>query len=264
MMQQPAAPSGPTVGDTIWVTRSVAVPDGYAVRPNGWTLTGAVELLGQPSVERVGDSTMVRYPVVAWDPGRHTIVVPGPILIAPSGAEDTLPPRSITLAVNSVLPTGVPDSSIQIQPGVGVVSRGESSPWPLGVALMLATVLVVLLRWWWGRPGRTAKALTPPVSPAVAPLESWHLAGEDRAVVAYAAAGLRDEIARGCVAAPAAMPARRLLAVLAHERPKWPLADLERLLAELDAARFSSGGSDAVGLARRADELRGRLTGPAS
>jgi hypothetical protein len=263
-MQQPAATSGPTVGDTIWVTRSVAVPAGYAVRPNGWTLTGAVELLGQPSVERVGDSTMVRYPVVAWDPGRHTIVVPGPILIAPSGAEDTLPPKSITLAVNSVLPAGVPDSAIQIQPGVGVVVRGEASAWPLAAALVLATFLVVLLRWWWGRTGRTAVVDAPPVSPAVAPLESWHLAGEDRAVVAFAAAGLRDEIARGCGAAPAAIPPERVLEILAHERPKWPLAELGRLLTELDAARFSSAVPDAVGLARRAEEIRTRLTGPAS
>jgi hypothetical protein len=166
-MQQPtAAGSPPTVGDTIWVTRSVAVPDGYAVRPNGWTLSGAVELLGQPSVERSGDSAVVRYPLVAWDPGRHTVVVPGPILIAPSGAEDTLPSRSITLTVNSVLPQGVPESTIQIQPGVGVVVRGEASPWPLVAALVVATILVVLFRWFRGRAGKADVPDTPAPPPA--------------------------------------------------------------------------------------------------
>ena len=83
-------------------------------------------------------------------------------------------------------------------------------------------------------------------------------------MIAFAAHGLRNAIAHGCHAAPAEMPADRLLEVLAHERPKWPLPELERLLSELDAARFSSSRPDAVGLARRADEFRLRLTGQAS
>lgn len=262
MQQQTAA--GPTVGDTIWVTRSVAVPNGYAVRPNGWTLTGAVELLGQPTVERAGDSAMVRYPLVAWDPGRHTVIVPGPILIAPSGAEDTLPPRSMTLTVRSVLPAGVPDSAIQIQPGIGVVTRGEASPGPLAVAMVVATIVVVLLRWWRRRPGRITASRIPALPVAVAPLESWHLAGEDRAVVAFASRSLRDTISRACPTVPVELPADRVVEILAQERPQWPLTELASLLGELDAARFSSATPDALGLARRSDQLRERLSGAAS
>ena len=258
MMQQTPAP-GPTVGDTVWVSRSVAAPDGYAVRPGAWNLTGSVELLGQPTVERAGDSVMVRYPLVAWDPGQHVVQMPGPILIAPSGAEDTLPARAVTIAVRSVLPSGVPDSALQIQPLAGAIVRGQASPWPLAALLVLATLLVAALRWWWGRSGKP-RAMPDAVQPAPqVSLESWHLAGEDRAVVAFATRDLRDGIRDGCPAALAELPTDQLLAILEHERPQWPLSDLARLLGELDLARFSAGHADAVALAGRAAELRRRL-----
>jgi len=260
-MQQAGAT--PTVGDTVWVSRTVAVPDGYAVRANSWNLTGAVELLGQPTVERSGDSVVVRYPLVAWDPGPHTVQMPGPILIAPSGAEDTLPARAVTLSIKSVLPQGVPDSAIQIQPGAGTILRGEASPWPLLATVVLATALVLLLRWWRGRAGKP-KSIKDPAPPSVeASLEAWHLAGEDRAVVAFAARELRDGIAQGCPAAGPELPTPQLLEIVGRERPDWPLGDLTHLLGELDSARFSAVTPDPVGLARRAHEIRSRLAGAA-
>jgi hypothetical protein len=263
-MRQQTPPAGPTVGDTIWVSRSVAVPAGYAVRPNGWTLSGAVELLGQPSVERVGDSTRVRYPLVAWDPGPHTVVVPGPILIAPGGAEDTLPPQSLAFTVQSVLPRGVADSAIPIQPRVGVVVRGEATPIPLLVALVVATGLVFLIRWWRGRPGKVKSPGEAVMPPAVPGYEAWHLSGEDRAVVACSAQSLRQRIAELCGAAGVELPTEQLLLTLAHERPKWPLADLSAVLSALDVARFSTDDDDPLAIARRATELESRLTGPSA
>ncbi len=260
MQQTPAA--GPTVGDTVWVTRAVSVPAGYAVRPNGWTLTGAVELLGQPTVERVGDSTMVRYPLVAWDPGPHTVSVPGPILIAPGGAEDTLPAQSMTLVIHSVLPPGVPDSAIQIQPGAGVVLRGEATPWPLAIGLLVVTVLVLAMRWWRSRPGRilALPEVAPPVGPL--PYEAWHLSGEDRALVAGSSQALRERIGELCGVAGPELPVEQLMATLNHERPKWPLTDIQQLLRDLDIARFAASGDDALALAHRATEIQTRLSGP--
>lgn len=260
-MSQQAQAAGPTVGDTIWVTRSVAVPPGSAVRPNGWTLSGAVELLGQPSVERAGDSAMVHYPLVVWDPGSHTVVVPGPILIAPGGAEDTLPPQSMTLVVQSVLPKGVPDSSIQIQPGVGVIIRGDATPWPLLIGLGFVSLVVLLLRWWRKRPAKVTPLLEPTPERAMPAFEAWHLSGEDRAVVASATRVLRDRIAEQCGAAGVELPTDLLLTTLSHERPQWPLTDLASLLGDLDQARFSTDDADPVGLARRAIELSARLPG---
>ncbi len=258
-MTQQTGAQGPTVGDTIWVGRSVAVPDGYAVRPGAWSLTGSVELLGQPTVERAGDSVVVRYPLVAWDPGQHVVQMPGPILIAPGGAEDTLPPRAVTVVVRSVLPRGVPDSTLQIQPLAGAIVRGQASPLPLAVLLVVATLLVAGLRWLRSRGAKPHPMPDPAPPVAHASLDSWHRAGEDRAVVAFATRDLRDGIRAGCPAALVELPTDQLLELLTRERPQWPLPDLARLLGELDLARFSAGGADAVALAKRAADLRHRL-----
>jgi hypothetical protein len=40
----------PTVGDTIWITRTVDLPPGRTLRAADWEATDPVELLGRPRV----------------------------------------------------------------------------------------------------------------------------------------------------------------------------------------------------------------------
>jgi len=97
------APTGtPTVGDTIWVTRTVELPAGRTVRPADWQPEDPVELLGPARVTVRGGSADVAYPIVIWQTGPHTLEVPGPLVLAPQGAVDSLPPAGITFEVASV------------------------------------------------------------------------------------------------------------------------------------------------------------------
>jgi len=255
----PALPKGPTVGDTIWVGRTIAVPPGHVVRASPWSLSGPVELLGQPQVIVAGDSATVRYPLVAWDPGGHVLDVPGPILIAPGGAEDTLASRQVTLLVSSVLPPGVPDSALPLQPGAGLVPRGESSLLPLAALWAIAALFLVLVVWWRRRRRGEAPVARALIPSAAIPVERWTAAGEGRAVVAASAFWLRDRISSHIPAAAPALELPALVELVRRERPDWPLIELEELLADLEQARFAPESSPAVDLDRRVREMATRL-----
>jgi hypothetical protein len=255
----PALPRGPTVGDTIWVGRTIAVPPGIVVRASPWSLSGSVELLGQPQVVITGDSATVRYPLVAWDPGGHVLDVPGPILIGPGGVEDTLASRQVTLLVSSVLPPGVPDSALPIQPGAGLVPRGERSVLPLVTLWAVAALFLVLVVWWRRRRRGEGPVTTTLVPSAAIPVERWTAAGEGRAVVAAAASSLRDRITALIPSAGPALELPALLELVRRERPDWPLVELGQLLAELEQARFAPGSPAAVDLDRRVREVGARL-----
>lgn len=246
----------PTVGDTLWVVRRLAVPAGYDVRPAIWTPSGAVELLGQPRVSRVGDIAEVRYPAVAWEPGSHTVEVPGPILRAPDGRTDSLPPETVTLVVASVLPEVPRDSTLPIRPPAVVLLQPSYSIVPLLVAYALSAVFLAPWVWWWRR---RRKARLPPSSVAVAPgppVARWSEAGEERAVAAAASVRLRAAIARHVPEAHPALDAQDCLALLAAARPKWPLDELARLMHQLETTRFAPVvATEAPMLYQRAVEL---------
>jgi hypothetical protein len=50
---------GPTVGDTVWLSRTIAVPPGYVVRAADWDPADPIELLGRPLVVVAGDSARI-------------------------------------------------------------------------------------------------------------------------------------------------------------------------------------------------------------
>ena len=248
----------PTVGDTVWVRRAVALPPRFTARAADWELEGDVELLGRPQLLIRGDSAIVRYPVVAWTPGTHTVTVPGPTLLAPDGAIDSAAPVPVTFTVRSVLPDR-PASTLRPLPPAGLVCRRPVSLLPLGVLLLVAAALLLPVGWWWRRTGR---ATTLPDAPAVPPIpvERWADAGEARAVLALAASNVRGAIAAGEPDAHEGLDVETCLAVLRERRPAWPLADLTQLLRELDAARFAPGSpADALRLYREADAVAHRL-----
>jgi hypothetical protein len=252
----------PTVGDTIWVTRTVDLPPGRSLRAADWEVADPIELLGPPRISLRGGSADVSYPLAVWRAGFHTVSVPGPLLLSSDGGVDSLRAEVVTLHVASVLPRAATDTSLRPQPRADFVSRPVTTPYPLILLLIVAIVLLAPIHWWWRRRGRPAAKLAPPDlgGRAKPPLERWADAGESRAVAAAATSRLRAALAARL---PGALPSLDTEAVLAHvaeQRPDWPSAELGDVLRALDEARFGNGAlPDAMGLARWAAELELRL-----
>lgn len=264
LLQQGTAPAKlPTVGDTIWLSRTIAVPAGASVRPLVWDSGGTIESLGQPQAVLRGDSAEVRYPAVAWRPGSLTVRIPGPVLLAADGRLDSLPAATFGVRVGSVLPRGVAESTLAIQPPAGVVARTTTTILPLAVALLLAAALLVPLALWWRRRGHSLPPRPgPPVPPM--PVERWAADGETRAVASAGVARIRHAIAANVPEIPAGLETDQLVAQLTELRPEWPADEVAELLRTLDQSRFTPGPvSDSLELYRRADELATRLAGGA-
>ena len=249
----------PTVGDTIWLARTVAVPEGHSVRPPEDSLTGPVELLGPPQVIPAAGTVLIRYPAVAWEPGRHTVALPGPVLVGLDGVVDSVAPFEVTVTVRSVLPRVRPDS-LPVQPAAGLVSRSTCTALPMLVLLGVAALLLAPAHWWWRRRGPRTPPDPPRPAAAGVPFARWADAGEQRAVLAAAAAVLRTVITSAVPDARPGLDTTALLEVLAEQRPDLPLAEIESVLRELDATRFAPAAvADAAGVARRAAALAGRI-----
>lgn len=258
LLQQTAA--APTVGDTIWLERVVETPAGAEVRAAQWTPSDPIGLLGRPLVQRQGNRTIVSYPAVAWRAGRLQVDVPGPIVIRADGTTDSLPAESRTLVVASVLPDSVPPEKLPVQPEAGIVVERVTSPYPVLVAVLVATLLFSPLAWWWLRAGPPMPGFTPPGDAAVPPIEEWHEAGESRAVAAVAARQLRAVMLSHLPGMPQGLVAGRLIRVVAEQRPAWPIQELGEVLGGLEAVQYASvPAGDVLALARRADALRQQL-----
>jgi hypothetical protein len=233
----------PTVGDTIWVSRTIAVRTGYVVRAAEWEPSDPVELLGRARVVVTGDSAEVSYPIVIWRPGRHLIEVPGPLLLGAGGIVDSLEGQRAQLLVQSILPAGSAESLPPPQPRAGLVPRQELSILPLVLLWTAGLVGLVPLHLWWRRRGKPMPPLAPIRDLPEPPLTRWADDGEYRAVANVAAARLRSTIAQRVAAAHPGLDTERLLAELAAVRPQWPLEELGELLRALDDARFGNSGS---------------------
>lgn len=253
--------AAPTVGDTIWVAQSFAVPRGATVRPGPWTPAGDVESLGPARVRLWGDSAEVAYPAVVWRPGTHEVVVPGPLLLLPGGGVDSVAGVRRTLAVASVLPEGRADSTVTVQAPVAPIPLGERSVRPLAALWLLALVLLLPLHRWWRRRGAapaTAVATAPPRPPAL----HWADAGEARVALAAATTELREAIARGVPEATTALDALACLERVRARRTDWPVDELSDLLQAIDEARFRPEAlADVVGLVEWAERLARELDG---
>ncbi|MFL5402021.1 MAG: hypothetical protein ACJ8BF_04315 [Gemmatimonadales bacterium] len=256
MMQGP----GPTVGDTVWLSRTIAVPPGHVVRAADWDPADPIELLGRPRVVLAGDSAEITYPVVVWVPGVQTIELPGPLLLGPGGTVDSLAGQRVRLDVRSVLPGKAADSTIAPQPPATFVERRSVSPVPLAVLWTAALLLLLPPHLWWRRRG---KPVPPPAKVASLPdppLARWADDGEYRAVANVSAIRLRAAVAQRVAAAHPGLDTERLLAELAAVRPDWPLDELGDILRGLDQARFGTASpEEALGLSRSSTELGERL-----
>jgi hypothetical protein len=171
-----------TVGDTVWVGRSVAVPSGQILRPQSWDLGEVGQSLGAPEVLYRGDSATVRYPLVLWLPGRHRLTVPGPIVVSLAGRSDTLPNVDVVIDIASVLPADQPKASLAPRGAAPLLPQSSRSLWPVivlvgGVGAIGGAVWALRQR---RRRERAAVAPLPAApEPAVGPLlAGWLAAGE--------------------------------------------------------------------------------------
>ena len=255
----PAQAPGPTVGDTVWLSRTVGLPPGHVVRAADWDPADPIELLGRPRVVVTGDSAEIAYPVVIWQPGPQLIELPGPLLLGPGGTVDSLSGERVRLEVRSVLPATSRDSLLP-QPRAGLVNRAEVTLVPLAMLWAAALILLIPLQLGWRRRGKPVRtgALTPDLPEP--PLARWADAGEYRSVANVAASRLRSAVAERVASAHPGLDTERLLAELAAARPNWPLEELGELLLALDNARFGlTTSSDTLELSRSTLELRDRL-----
>jgi hypothetical protein len=262
-----SAPPHPTVGDTIWLERTIPVPAGWRMRAGRLDPAGDVEPLADPALRRVPDGWSVRYPVVAWTPGPHSVELPPLWRLGPDGQADSLPGSSAEFVVHSVLPapSAAPgaDSSVRPAPKEAMAplrpERRSAGP-PLAAALAAAGVLAGGL-WWRRRPPRTV----PPPRPLRAgdrdtPDGRWLEAGEPKAVAARAAQRLRAALAAAVPGAHAALSTGECLAVLERAAPHAPLRDLAEVLRALDQVAFATAHGDDVGaLAERARRLAAEI-----
>lgn len=248
--------TAPTVGDTVWVTRTVRVPAGAVVRPTPWpdTPDADVQPLGMPIMVRHADSVEIRYALVAWTSGEHHLAIPGPAILGPGAASDSLADTPVTLYVQSVLPDSLDPDSAQVQPPASALGGTETSWVPVleWTLLGLACGAGAL---WLGR--RRQRALGPdplPALPAPDPMR-WARAGELRVAQATALARLRATVAHAVPAAAASLDTGSCLRMLRPARPEWPLLELEGLLVALESERFAPGEGD-PDLVERAEALR--------
>ena len=254
--------AGPSVGDTIWVRRTVSVPAGHTVRAGDWEPADPVQLLGRARVVVTGDTAQIAYPVVVWRPGQYTVDLPAPLLLGPDGTVDSLRGERVRLDVTSVLPPVRGDSALRPQPRASLVGHWVVSPAPLALLWLAALLLLLPLHLWWRRRGKPTPAATAPLPTGALepPLARWADAGEHRAVANVATAQLRATVAERVPAAHAGLDTDRVIAELAAARPEWPLDDMGNLLRALDGVRFgSTPSSAALGLSRSTRELRDRL-----
>jgi hypothetical protein len=221
----------PQVGDTIWLTRSVAA-DGREVRAPAWQPEGAIEALGPGLVVQRGENVEVRYPAVGWLPGNHVVQVPGPVLVSPDGTTDTLPAQPVTITIASVLPDLPGDALPEPQPEAALVLRPERTPVPLILLLALSGLLLVPIHLFWRRRGPPPPPEAVPAGMKAPVLDAgrWAAAGEMRAVLAVAGARLR----RSAADAPGTEAAALLEELESAAYGPVPPADAPELVARAE------------------------------
>ena len=251
-----AAPDRPTVGDTVWLERTVTAAPGWRVRAGKLEAGERVEPLGDPVVRRASspDGWVVRYPVAAWAPGAHTVSVPPIWRLGPDGRADSLPGGSAAFVITSV----IPDTVRQPEPRAAIAPIRSTRRYPLAATLavvLCAGLLAAGVRWRRRPPRPPGVHPHVPVEPEV-PDARWLAAGEPKAVAARAVLQLRVAIAHTVPGANLALSTTECLAVVERARPDATLRELRAVVEQLDRVEFASAhGTDVAALAVRARAL---------
>jgi hypothetical protein len=250
-----ALPARATVGDTVWLVRSVAVPAGWRVRAGKLESGGDVEPLGDPVVTPTAEGAEIRYPVTSWDAGSHSVALPSIWRLGPDGRADSLPGGGAAFVLASVLPADSGARAAPKGPLAPLRPPHRSALPPLIAAFGSGAVLVVLLR----LRRRGARRVPLPEAPAVAgevPDARWLGAGEPKAVAARATHALRTALARAVAEASESLPTAEAIAAADGRLPGASFRDLREVLTGLDQVAFAAAhGVDVAALATRARAL---------
>ena len=244
----------PTVGDTIWLERTVTTPAGWRVRVAKLDPGPQTEPLGDPVVVRADGGWTIRYPVVAWAPGVVSADMPPLWRLGPDGSADSLPGGTATFRVASVIPDSI--TTPAPQPALGPLRLARRTPLPTLAAVLLSAGMFVGIVAWRRRSPRAARvAADLELDPEVGD-PRWVAAGEPRAVAARASHRLRHAIAQAVPEAHAALSTSECLAVVERAKPNAPLRQLRELLGALDQVAFATAhGVDVGPIAARARAL---------
>jgi len=255
-----AAPSQPTVGDTINLEKSISAPAGWRLRAGKMASGSDAEPLGDPVVlaSATPGEWLVRYTVVAWTTGAISLDMPPVWRLGPDGTADSLPGGSATFRVASVIPDSV--KSPAPQPALGPLRPERLSPLPLAVAALIAAGALIALIAWRRRAPRALPEGAELATAADVSDARWLSAGEPKAVAARAAHRLRHALAQSIPEAHEALSTAECLAAIERARPDAPLRDLRELLTALDQVAFAAAhGVDVAPLAARARALAREL-----
>jgi hypothetical protein len=254
-----ATPAQPRVGDTVWLEREVVVPRGWQVRAGKLDATAEVEPLSDGAVLQGPAGWVVRYAVVAWKPGPHTLPLPPIWRLGPNGRADSSAGGVASFRVANVIPDTLKDPAPRGP--LGPLRLAGRNPVPALAALLVSIGLLaagIALR----RRGPQSVAALPPVPvDHEVPDARWLAAGEPKAVATRATWRLRAALARAVPAAHVALATPECLAALDQARPGAPVQELRDLLEQLDRVAFaSSHGTDVAALATMARRLAAELT----
>src|SRR2546430_2489059 len=128
--------------------------------------TGVGERLGEPLVRRGPEGWLVRYPIVAWTPGAHTLALPPVWELRPDGRADSVSGGVAGFFVQSV----IPDSVLGPEPrgALAPVRLARYNVLPTAAALLIAGVSLALgLRWRRRAPQELPAPPHPPREPEV-------------------------------------------------------------------------------------------------
>lgn len=254
-----AAPSQPTVGDTIQLERTVSTPPGWRVRAGKLASGTVAEPLDDAVVLAAPGAWVVRYMVVAWTPGDISLDMPPLWRLGPDGTADSLSGGTATFHVASVIPDSV--RSPAPQPPLGPLRLDRSSAFPVIAAVLFAGGVLLLLVLWRRRAPRNVVAGPSLAADAEVPDARWLAAGEPKAVAARAAQRLRRAVAHAIPDAHEALSTEECLVAVERARPDAPLRDLRELLLGLDQVAFATAhGVDVAPLVARARALARELS----
>jgi hypothetical protein len=242
-------PETVTVGQPFMVNlRAVPEPGRSAVAPPVPDTGGIVEPLDPAVVSRRGDTLLVRYRLIAWQPGVLTI----PLLPVhmKRGRDDVAVPVDIRVVVASVLPTDsasrVPKAPRELFP--------VAAPWWAGWwrwLLVIAIALGAIYAWyrWRTRVPAVADDPTTPIAraeSAFARLDARQLArmGEGGRHVTLATEIVRQYLADVSPSLPLTLTNAELLTA-ARPIAGIPTKRLAVLLEHCDVVRFSGTSADA-------------------
>jgi len=210
----------PSVGDTVWVERTIANVGTAVLRPQPWSLGPLGQQLGPALVQLQTGGALVRYPMVFWYPGEHQLSMPGPVLVRRDGSSDTLAAAPVKVLIASVLPAGVSRTKLELRSARAPLPLESRTLLPLAVLVLVVLLATGLVALRWRRRGRPPGRRDPaPVAVSFAAFEQWAVNGEYRAALHELAWVLAERM--------------RLSRDLAQT------AELERVLAQIAFSSFA-------------------------